>query len=237
MLACTPAHVHAADAAQGAVQLAQFTFRIKIEARLNIENWGRRTGACGPIFGGMHNDRKRMTAAGFTLVESLTVVAIVAILTSIGVPTFRTITTSSRVSTEVNALLSDVQYARSEALKQGQRVTTCISTDQETCTGGALWQGGWIVFSDTNGNATVDGTDAVLRVQKAFSRNDTFQDATGIGAITFNRAGFALNLPGAGALLVLHDVTQNVRYTRCLSIALAGMAITQTHTSAPATCT
>jgi type IV fimbrial biogenesis protein FimT len=174
---------------------------------------------------------------GFTIVELMAVIAIATILVAIGVPSFRSITSSSRMSTEVNGLLADIQFARSEALKEGRSVTACISTDSATCTGGAQWQGGWIVFSDPNANATVDTGDTVLRVQKRFSGTDAFQEPNGLNAVTFNRSGFALNLPNAGVLLTLHDRVSNSAYTRCLSIALAGMAATQTHTSAPGTCT
>jgi len=44
---------------------------------------------------------------GFTLTELLAVVTIVAILLSIGVPSYRYIGTSYRMSSEVNALLGD----------------------------------------------------------------------------------------------------------------------------------
>jgi type IV fimbrial biogenesis protein FimT len=180
----------------------------------------------------------RTQELGFTIVELMAVIAIATILVAIGVPSYRSVTSSSRMSTEVNSLLGDLQFARSEALKEGRTVTTCISSDGATCTGGALWHSGWIVFSDPNNNATVDGAgDTVLRVQRGFSGGDTFQEPSGLTAVTFNRAGFALNLPNAGVLLTLHDRVSNPVYTRCLSIAMAGMAATQTNITAPGTCT
>ena len=63
---------------------------------------------------------------GFTLTELMVVVAIVAILLGIGVPSYRYISNSYRMSAEVNGLLGDLQYARSEAIKEGQTVTTCV---------------------------------------------------------------------------------------------------------------
>jgi len=175
--------------------------------------------------------------AGFTLVELMVVISIGAILLSIGVPSYRSVTTSSRVSAEINALLSDMQFARSQALREGQPFTACISTDGASCTGGNQWQGGWIVFSDPNGNATVDGDDAVLRVRRRFEGADDFAARDGRDSVTFNRAGFALNVPVAGALLTLHDATSNAAHTRCLSISMTGMMATQSHLTAPETCT
>jgi type IV fimbrial biogenesis protein FimT len=176
-------------------------------------------------------------SAGFTLVEALSVISILAILMAIGVPSYRSVTTSSRVSTEVNALLGDLQFARSQALKQGQPVTVCVSVGGATCSSSTLWQGGWIVFSDPNANGTVDSGETVWRVQRALSGGDELKEPNGLKAITFNRAGFALNLPNAGVMLSVRDKDKKPNFTRCLSITTAGMMTTQTHAKEPSTCT
>ena len=174
--------------------------------------------------------------SGFTLTELMIVATIVAILLGIGLPSFKYVTTSNRMSSEVNSLLGDMQYARSEAVREGQTVTVCASTDGATCAGGVTpaWQSGWIVFSDANGNQTVDATDVVLRVKNRFGGQDTFSAA--VGAVTFNREGFAVALPNAGLLMTLHDSTSNVGYTRCLQVGFVGSLKTQTHASL-ASCT
>ena len=171
-----------------------------------------------------------MKQAGFTLMELLVVVAIVAILLGIGVPSYRYITNSHRMSSEVNGLLGDLQFARAEAIKEGQPITACVSRDGATCDLGSItWQEGWIVFQDANNNQTVDPGEAVLRVQRAFTGTDTFIADTGIGSVTFNREGFAT---GAGGLLpatvTLHDQTANAAWTRCLYINLVGLMATET---------
>ena len=53
---------------------------------------------------------------GFSMTELMVVMAIVAILLGIGVPSYRYITNSYRMSAEVNGLLGDLQYARAEAI-------------------------------------------------------------------------------------------------------------------------
>lgn len=183
----------------------------------------------------------QLRTSGFTLVELLAVITIVGILLSVGIPSYRAVTTSSRVSTEINSLLGDMQFARSAALKNGRPATTCISTDGATCTGGTGWQTGWIVFSDSNGNGIVDGStgdpDTVLRVQRPFPGGDSLEEPDGRNKVTFNRSGFALNLPNAGLLLKLHASTNKLAHTRCLSISMAGMMTTQTPKTAPTSCT
>ena len=114
------------------------------------------------------------------------VMSIAAVLLAVGVPSYRSVRNVSRVSTEVNLLLGDLQYARAEAIKQGLRVSACASTDGASCSSATTWLAGWIVFSDSNGNATVDGGETVLRVQKAFPGGDTISPGT-LNAITFNR--------------------------------------------------
>jgi type IV fimbrial biogenesis protein FimT len=175
---------------------------------------------------------------GITLVELLTVIAIVAILVVIGVPSYQYINTSYRISGEVNGLLGDLQFARAEAIKEGQTVTACVSNNQTACTGGTDWQDGWIVFSDVNDDQTVDTGDTVLRVQLPFTSTDTFEPpaAVDLGTVTFSREGFAIGLPGAGTTLTLHDATANPVWTRCLDIAVVGMMSVQTHTT-EAACT
>jgi len=180
---------------------------------------------------------KRQT--GFTLTELMVVLAIVAILLTIGVPSYRSVTNSYRMSAEVNGLLGDLQYARSEAIREGQTVTTCVSTNTTACTGGTGWAGGWIVFSDPNGNGTVDAGETVLRVQSPFTGRipDTFNASNNVTAITYNREGFPRTAAGfLTTTITLQDSTANGAWTRCLVIAPATPLSTQTHIKSPGTC-
>ncbi|TLZ13468.1 MAG: prepilin-type N-terminal cleavage/methylation domain-containing protein [Gammaproteobacteria bacterium] len=167
---------------------------------------------------------------GFSITELMVVVAIVAILLGIGAPSYRYITNSYRMSAEVNGLLGDLQYARAEAIREGQTVTACVSSDGASCTRGADWANGWIVFS----------AGGVLRVQGAFTGTtpDTFIADSNVTAVTYNREGFATTAAGfAGTTLTLHDSTANSAWSRCLVITAVGLMTTQTHVSNPGTCT
>jgi type IV fimbrial biogenesis protein FimT len=176
---------------------------------------------------------------GFTLTEMLIVSAIVAILLGIAIPSYKYLTSSYRMSAEVNNLLGDMQFARGEALKEGNGVTVCVSADGATCTGGTNWNPGWIVFSDPNSNAVVDPGERVLKVQSAFTGAipDVFSAGGGVTSVTFNREGFATSVNGFQATtLTLTESTNNNAYTRCLQITAVGLMTTLTHTFNPASC-
>jgi type IV fimbrial biogenesis protein FimT len=171
---------------------------------------------------------------GFTLTELMVVTAIVAILLSIGVPSYRYITNSYRLSSEVNGLLGDLMYARSEAIKEGQYVTTCASVDGQTCSGATAWNTGWIVFSNPPNGA--QPTVGILRVQQKFTGTtpDTFNADNGVSAVSYNREGFATTAAGfPNTTVTLHDPTANAVWTRCLWINPQGTLTTETPASNP----
>lgn len=169
---------------------------------------------------------------GFTLTELMFVSAIVAILLSIGVPSFRYITNSYRMSSEVNGLLGDLMYARAEALKEGQDVTLCASADGVNCSGAATWQAGWVVYPNPGLANANPPAGSVLRTQQAFTGAipDTFASNPALSSISFNREGFATT--GAGfpnnTMVTLHDPTANAAWTRCLWISPQGAATVET---------
>jgi type IV fimbrial biogenesis protein FimT len=179
-----------------------------------------------------HAPLGRMT--GVTLVELLVVLTIAGILLGIGASSYKNLTTSYRISGEINGLLGDMQYARSEAIKQGQNVVICVANaaGSDCLPNDTNWQKGWIVFVDTNNTKTTGGNATlVLRAQPAFTgagtgSSDTLTDSV-TSNVSFDREGLALGLlttmSGAGgAIIALHDATSNATRTRCLQVTNIG---------------
>lgn len=160
---------------------------------------------------------------GLTLVELMVVLVIVAVLLMIAVPSFKRILESNRISTEINALVGDYQYARSEAVRTGLPVTMCVSENGTSCsTKSKNWHSGWIVFNDLDGDHELDDDDedddekeTVLRVHAKWASSDTLiGDAP---YVTFNRSGFATT-----GIWTIKTTPENTSLTRCMVSNIAG---------------
>jgi type IV fimbrial biogenesis protein FimT len=163
---------------------------------------------------------------GFTLVELLTVISIVAILAAVAMPGFRSTIAANAVSNAASTLSADLSFARSEAVKRGVSVTMCSSTDASTCADSATWQAGWVVFLDRNADDSrsttgSDGED-LLRVQQEVSGKMTISSAsaTAVSKIRFDRTG---RTSGAGLKVVstINDSTTD----RAICVATTGRAL------------
>jgi type IV fimbrial biogenesis protein FimT len=166
-------------------------------------------------------------AAGFTLMELLTALAVGSMLFAVGIPSYKYITNRNRVAAEINSLLGDLQFARAEAIKEGQDVTVCQSSDGTTCTGSTSWDRGWVVFSDPNQNQLTDFGETRFRTQSAFTGSDTLVASLTTGgagptAVTFSREGFLTLGPGVASIFTLHTTPANTAYARCLLVSVVG---------------
>jgi prepilin-type N-terminal cleavage/methylation domain-containing protein len=86
--------------------------------------------------------------AGFTLIELVMVVAMIAVLSVIAAPSLRDVIRNARMTSLANDLLTDLSIARAEAVKRGAPTAICTSNNGTSCTATA-WSAGWIVFSDS----------------------------------------------------------------------------------------
>lgn len=169
--------------------------------------------------------RGRAHPHGVSLIELMVALAILAILAVVAVPSFVTTLQGARISNGVNALVGDLQLARSEAMQRGLPVSVCVSSDGGTCSKRNTWQDGWIVFADDNGTGVLEEGEAVLRVRRALPGGDTFTAEPEASAITYGRDGFARNLQAGGVTLALRTEPANAPLTRCVAVSQVGRQI------------
>lgn len=131
---------------------------------------------------------------GFTLIELMVTMSIAAILLTVAVPSFQTTIANNRLATQTNNLVTDINIARSEAVKRGISAILCNSGTPNaaapTCTGaGNTWTSGWILFvngvGDADPNQFSAATDTLLKVGQAASGDTTIRATANLNVFTY----------------------------------------------------
>ncbi len=130
--------------------------------------------------------------SGFTLMELIVTVAVISMVMAFAIPSMTTFNQNDRLTTNINALVGHLAYARSEAVKTSQQVSLCISSDSATCTG-TNWEQGWMIYADANGDGTFNAaSETILRAQQALDGGNTLTATGAIGSqVTYDYRGFA----------------------------------------------
>lgn len=89
---------------------------------------------------------------GFTLIELMVMLAVIAIVAVLGLPRLQGITDNNRLAGQINTLTRDLSYARSEAITRGTSVRLTSTA------GTTAWEGGWTVDVLAADGVTVTAT-------------------------------------------------------------------------------
>lgn len=186
---------------------------------------------------------KDVKSLGFTLIELMVTITIAAILMGLAVPSFTSVIISNRLTTITNELITTINLARSEAVKRGQQVT--ITRNGSTS---GVWDGGWILFVDSNGNNAFndDGDTALCEINSDGSPSEdclikTFPALpTGYtirtGGSTYK--DYAAYMPSGLSKIIIGDTfrvcdsTVNNTKSKSITISAAGRARASSGTTA-----
>lgn len=109
----------------------------------------------------------KINQAGFTLIELMVTVVVTSILAATAIPSFSKMIKDGRTMSVYNGLVSELSYARSEAVKRSDNVSVCArATDSSCATSTSDWSEGWLVYVEINNNNTLDANETVLRVNQ-----------------------------------------------------------------------
>jgi type IV fimbrial biogenesis protein FimT len=104
-------------------------------------------------------------AAGFSLIELMVAITILALVASTGLPEFNKFVRDVKLSGVASDLRSDIQFARSESIRRNARVLVCprsttTSTVCATTVTTSTWANGWLVCYDVDANGVCDTASA-----------------------------------------------------------------------------
>lgn len=106
-----------------------------------------------------HRNGRTAATNGFTLIELMVTVAILAILASLAAPSFSDLLIRNRSAAISNDLTASVMQARSVAVSRNVCVTLCradVAAAPNSCSTAGGWGQGWISFANPTCNATLD---------------------------------------------------------------------------------
>jgi type IV fimbrial biogenesis protein FimT len=172
----------------------------------------------------------KILRSGFTLVELLITVAVVAIVLALAAPTLREVILNNQRSTQLNAIMSSLNVARAAAVQRGVNAIVCITdgaTPPDCDTSATTWEDGWIVFADNNGNGAYDNaSEDLIQAHAPLEDGATLRgdSAEVTRAITFNARGFCASCAeGTEGVLQLCDPRAEAE-ARGVSISRTGRA-------------
>jgi type IV fimbrial biogenesis protein FimT len=118
---------------------------------------------------------------GFSLLELMITLGIVAILATVAIPSFDTMMKNTRRRQSVDNFWHAIFLARNEAIKRNSVVVLCKSRDGTQCDNRpGNWAHGWLVFENVDHDepAQIDADEPILRMYNAVEQISVISNPT-----------------------------------------------------------
>ena len=188
---------------------------------------------------------KNQSQTGLTLPELLIVIAIIAVMTALGVAGYQELTRINRTTSQTNALVAALQLTRGEAIKRNTEVFVCASNSVGTTApqcDTSTWEKGWIVFADPNrddltavgifSGAIPNGDDVIVGLGQGLTGGATIQN------IGFSQPNFveyhASGRANSTGSFVFCDSKKDVKHAHAINIGTTGLVTIAEDTDSPA---
>jgi type IV fimbrial biogenesis protein FimT len=163
---------------------------------------------------------KKQQQRGFTLIELMTAIFVMAIVIGIGIPSMTDFVRNSRMTGTANNLLAAMHMARSAAVSRRAPTTVCRSAnamaDPPSCDAAGT---GWIAYVDANigadgmpaGSGDLDAGDEILLASEGPPDTVTIKSNSTLGngnVVAYASTGFLR--AGSATIFALCDTRGNV---------------------------
>jgi type IV fimbrial biogenesis protein FimT len=144
----------------------------------------------------------KIQTSGFTLVELMVTVAVIAILMNIALPSFNNMMRSARIRAAAEAVANGLQKARGEAIAQNKNVEFVLGTDTSWT---VQLAGGAIIQTRPASEGPSDVTRTVI--------------PAGANKVTFNNLGRVVT-PNADGSLPLTTITTSISGVKSMAVII-----------------
>lgn len=110
-------------------------------------------------------DHRQQACAGFSLIEAMVALVVLALLTSLAAPALTGMRQRQELRSLAETFWNSLVLARAEAMARQQRVTVCAQSAVGDCDTTGPWQRGWLVFVDANRNGQREADELLLQRQ------------------------------------------------------------------------
>jgi type IV fimbrial biogenesis protein FimT len=130
-------------------------------------------------------------STGFTLMEMVILMAIIAIIAAVAMPNAGGYIDNNRMSAAASDMMAALQTGRSEAVGRNSAITLCTVNSSATgCAGDANWEAGWLLFVDEDADGAVDAGEEIIQYHEPIVGGVTLRGTAGVnGPITFFPSG------------------------------------------------